>query len=1599
MIRKLLRGLVPLVGFATLLCSPAGAVDYLNVTIQPDRAVPGACLSFTSDLPRGRPEALEPFISIAPKIDHGLQARGKDLCITGLKHGEHYAVRIKAGLIAADGSALPRDVPVDIQVPDREPQVTFEQGKTLLPWRKDVGLPLKSVNVGKARIVLYRFAERGLIEQLSTDWFGQALSGWSIDTVAERSQKVFEGTLDIASQSNQQVTTAIPLDQLVKTMEPGIYVATAVPDGQKPESDVERATQWFSVSDIGLLSLKTDSGTLVSAHALGSGSPMAGVDLRLVARSNEILGSYKTDADGRVLVPGGLMRGQNGDAPRLITATSERGDFTWMQLDKPALDLSDLDIKGRTPPGPRDAFVWTDRGIYRPGETMHVGALLRDNAGRLVANLPLTLHLVRPDGIEVDHFTPDLGHAGGGTLDIPVPDNAYTGSWTIWASAGGTERIGSVEVSVEDFVPPRLETKVDLPNGPVAAGAPFMPVVTANYFYGSPGTDLTGQVEATIQAAAKPFKDFDGYSFGLVQEPFLPKALEAQTFTTDDKGRADVTFPASDAPDSTGPLEIALHATVNDVDGRPAEAEQTQPLRTADRFIGLRNASTNVADGAEAMMDVVLVDGSGKPIGGESLKWDLVKEDHQYTYFYRDGRWQSEEVVNDTRVNGGEVALGPDGSGHVTARVTNGQWRIEAYDAVGKTASSLRFGVGWWSAGPTAETPKPEVFTVSLDKNAPAGKVRAVMEPSFAGRLLVMLDGNGLHGVQELDVAKGGGAVEFDAADVPPSGAYVVAVAISPSGTVLPRLPVRAVGLAWVPGAAAAHKLDVSIDAPDKISPKTTVDVAIDVPGAANAPDAYVTLAAVDEAVLRMTDFDTPDPADHYLGKREPGFELRDVYGNLIDPAGQAGRLVEGGDARAKLQMGGLDVKTFKTVALFAGPVKLDGQGKARVSLAIPEFSGRLRLMAVVWTGDQFGKADRPMTVRPPLLTELTLPRFLAPGDKIRARVMLTDLEAPEQTYQVALSASGAVALDRADVQFKDVKRDKRRFVDRVLTASAAPGVGRIHMAVTGQDGTTAERDFEIAVRSPNAYVTSRQIRSLDPDGRLTAGDDLGVGLVPGTGTLDVAVSTVPAFDIPGLLAALRRYPYGCTEQTVSRAFPELFVSRLGGDVASPVADTVTGQGAIARLFSLQAEDGSFGYWTAFDTGYVWLTAYAVDYLQHAKAQGLQVPSSMQSRALSWLAGRFASVGNEPGDISGAAYAALVLARADKIDLSQLRYFASRAQDHLPSDVARVQLAAALAHVGERERAAALMKAAPVVRDPKVYLNDYGSPLRDGAMTLSLSIEEKLAPEKAVITRAADLARATSNQPWLSTQEQAWLLRGAFDLHTKAPLSIDLNGKHNTDPVRMTASIPLGAGRQSDVRNLGTQPVYVSLATTGIPLAPEPAEASGFTIQRSYFHMDGTPVDLGDLHQNEEIVTVVEGTMTDPLERRVLVVDLLPAGLEPDTVTIPTDQGDDGKFAWLKDLTQPTFTATRDDRYVAGLTLSGENAKFKQAYVVRAVTPGTYALPGAQVEDMYAPAYHARSAAGTLEVKIARSDTKAAPKPDPKLVQPTSGGRTPPAKK
>lgn len=1569
------RGIGRLIALALLLAAAPlraqPAMEYLSYEVQVEQALAGICLTFTGDVPR-RPSALEPFVEVSPRTDTGLTGNGRRVCLSGLRHGQEYRVTLHAGLPAADGGKLAQETVLAVTVPDRAPRLFFSGNGTILPFRNGGGLPLRSVNAAEAKLRVYRIGERNIIAQIENSNLGEALTGWSESQIAGSSgQKVFDGSVEIRSERNREVTTALPLDQMLPELRPGLYVAVAGLPAADTQEWEARATQWFTVSDLGLLAIKGTGGLDVVVSSIASAEPVQGAMIELVSRSNDRLATLTTDGAGRAMLPAAMLRGAGGAAPRLLLASRGTGELSFLELDKPALDLVDLGVDGRTPPGPLDAFLWTERGIYRPGETIHLGMLLRDPAARAVPDLPITLKLLRPDTIEAARFTLPGGAMGAGTLDIPVPQDAFTGAWAITAHAGADRpAIGRVELVVEDFVPPRLEIAATAVDQRPPASGPIKVGVEARYLYGAAAAGLTGEVELFIRAASEPFPAFKGWRFGLVQEPFLQQGVSPMPFTADDKGRATLQISPESLPETTFPLEAQVLARVFDIDGRPTATDLVIPLSTSPAFIGIRPGFDDaVPEGGEARFEIARVNADGDAQGQAALAWALYEEEWDYVWFQRYGRWEYENTVRDRRVGGGELALGADGRAVLAQTVTSGRYRIEVFDPNGITATSVRFNAGWWSDGVASD--RPDKLPVTLLPDSDPGTVRARIETAFPARVIVALADGAVRQLKEVMLPKGGGIVEFSDAEVGPGGAYLLATAISPSGAVLPRLPARAVGAAWIAGPLAERRLDLAIEAPESIEPGRQLPVTIRVANAQAGEEVQVTLAMVDDAVLQMTRYTAPDAAGHYLGRRALGIELRDVYGRLIDPAGQPGRLVSGGDSRASLQLQGIDVKTFQTVAAMTAPLTVGADGTAQASFAVPDFSGRLRLMAVAWSKSRVGNAEATLTVRPPLLAELTLPRFLAPGDVADLRFRLTALSAPPGTYEVALTTEGGLSFDRTKLSFKDVMPERGRFAPLKLTAGTDPGTRRIGVRVTGPNGHVTERSFEIAIRAPQPYLTRRELLTLAPGQRLTLDGALAADLLPRTARGELTVSSVPAFDVPGLVGDLERYPYGCTEQTVSRALPLLYLAKLLGPEAGRERAEAA-QRAIGRLASLEATSGGFAVWSARGEAEYWLTAYVADFLAEARANGVSVPGGMEQRTLDWLARQLSGSADAPAQVAAGSYAGLVLARAGRIDTARLRYFALRTIDRQPSDASRVQLAAALAHQGERELSGRLMAGLGQARldDPKAPLMDYGTSLRDEALVLATASAVGLRTTSELLPLADRTARDAAGTRWLGTQEQAWLLRAAASLSGGGDLDLLVGGDALSGRQTVQRPFELANGTPPlELQNRAQEPAYVAVGVTGVPATAPPAESRGFTIERRWFKPDGQPANVARLRQSEQLVAVIEGKVTAPGFRRALVVDLLPAGLELESLELVGSPSLE-QFAWLGELAQPQHIALRDDRFVASLDLQGGQDRFRLAYIARAVTAGSFAAPGIQVEDMVEPSQLGRGPAGRLNIAV-----------------------------
>ena len=1546
-------------------------VEWVRVRVEADGEEPRVCLVLSSPLKQARGTRWDEYVRVEPATPVTVDAAGRELCIGGLAHAHRYRVALREGLASADGLVLRRTETREVAIGDRPPLAAFRGNAFILPRVGPDGVPLVTVNTDAVTLRVHRINDRNLVARMGEGALG-SLESYEAEEIAEvQGERVWEGRMAVRLERNVSVVTAVPVRQLIPKPKAGLYVLTAMP-ADLPESEIQStpATQWLVVTDLGLSTLRGPDGVDVFVRSLASAKPVAGANVALLARNNAELGRATTDADGRVHFPPSGAGG--GNEPLLVVAYGAEGDFAVLNLGRPALDLSDRGVGGRRAPGPLDAYLYSDRGVYRPGERVNLTVLLRDDRGDAVEGFPLTLRVLRPNGTVFRSGVVQSSAAGAHVLPFYLTATAPLGTWTVQALADPkSDPVGTLRVQVEEFVPERLAVEVEGSSPAIDPARPFDLLVRARFLYGPPAAGLSGAGEVSVAPDPEPFPAFKGFRFGLVQESPTPRTESLSLPATDASGatRAEVKLPA--LPDTTRPLRALFRVEVSEPGGRPSRQTLTVPLRTQPFAIGIRPQFTGdrVEEGHPAAFEVVAVGPDGKRISRPGLRTELFRERVRFLWYQDEGRYTYRTSVQAESLRRGSLDLTADRFGTPSfGPLEYGRYRLEVSDESTGVASSVRFSVGWQVALDAGETPDRVEVTLDRAAYAPGDRARVRIVPPFAGELQLTVATDRVREVQQHSVPAGGATFEVPIGADWGAGAYVLATVIRSPVADREHVPVRAIGVAWLGLDPAPRTLAVRLDVPAVARPGERVEVPVRVTGPDGQPatGAWVTLAAVDEGILRLTGFTSPDPVAHYLGKRLLGLDVLDDYGRLISAiSGPVGALRQGGD------QGGLGaslpVVPLTIVSLFRGPVPVGADGVARIPLEVPEFDGELRLMAVAYDARRVGGTALALPVRGPLVAQLTLPRFLAPGDESRATLSLHNVEAPAGVYRLSVTAAGAVTVGDVPAQV-ELARDARVSVPAILRGAAA-GTGSLGLALEGPGGVRLQRQLSITVRPSRAVETTFTQRRLPPGAATEAGAADLAGYVPGTGSVRLTYASRAPFDVAGILAALERYPYGCLEQVVSRALPLVGTAGLQSAGALVTAETRDARvdAAVGQVLDKQRYDGAFGAWSAYGEESAWLTAYATEFLARVRAAGRPVAEGPYRAALDWLRRHAVDGGTEKEELVSRAYAVHVLALAGVATPGPARYLHDALLAKLPTPLARAQLAAALARLGDRERAGAAAVAATenLVRDD--WSVDYGSVVRDAAAMLTVLAEVDLLGD--ALPRLLDRLPASAlDAGRLSTQEQAWVVRAASALMAGGhPVSLKAEGVAlpSGDPVLIAPSAAqVAAGVK--VTNVGPGEIWEAVTRTGVPVESRPAGREGMAVRRHFFTREGQPLDLDRVRQNDVFVVEVEGEATTGLHHRALLTHGLPAGWEIENVRLSGDSGP--VLPWLREMSMPAALEGRDDRYVAAFDLTPDQQSFRVAYLVRAVTPGSYELPGAHLEDMYRPRFFARQAVHRVTV-------------------------------
>ncbi|BEV09630.1 alpha-2-macroglobulin family protein [Asticcacaulis sp. DW145] len=1566
---------------------------------------PQACVEFSRPLDASK--SYGDYVLVSPELPSApaVTVKGSELCVGGFGFTDRRVTLLK-GLPSAGKDTLKQNADVDFTFGEKPPYVGFAGNGVILPREESDGVAVESLNVSTLAFEVWRVGDRNLVRKTISAPDATAEGDydyeWGEDSPKGEGYKIWSGKVAVKGGAGERVTTVFPLGAVLKDLKAGAYVVKvrdASGGRDKKESDQPaQARRWILFTDMALTTYTGTTGVDVVVRSLKTARPMGSVRVALVAQNGEELASANSTADGRVHFDKALLKGEDALSPKMIMAYGPAEDFTAMDIHASPMDFSSQGVggrsdekltDGRTANALVDGYLYTDRGIYRPGETVRLVALVRDPDGKAIKDRKGALVVYRPSGVEAFRYPFAQTPQGFAYANIALPKSAPRGQWRAKLLIEGIdEEQGSAGFAVEDFAPQRLgvDMKADADRPLTGVNETRAVQVAARFLYGASGSGLSVSGSARVRVDRNPFPKYKDYRFGNEQTPFDEQYSDLPQTATDADGRA--VLPFASKFDTDQPLTALVTASVFEPGGRPVSEVETLRIRTKPVYVGVKLDTKDAKGGEDPItaFNLIALNAQGAPVTARGVKVKLIAENWNYDWYQQDGRWQWRRTSKDVVISDKDYEIAASSPLSFEKRLGWGDYRLEITQASTGAKTVIRFAAGWGAPSDGTEAPDFVRLTAGSQTYAQGDTISLTLKSPYRGEAQIAVANDRLIDLKTVSVGDNGTTVRLKTDARWGGGAYVMVSVVQPRDPVDASKPRRAMGLIYVPLDPKNRKLNVTLDLKDKVlrpdfskSGQAIIDVPVKVEGAGLGKTARVSLAVVDQGIINLTKFKTPDPAGFYFGKRALGLEYRDDYGRLLDPNLGAAADVFGGD-----QIGGdgLTTTPIKTVALWSGVVNTGLDGKAHIKLPVGKFNGELKIMAVAWTDDAVGSAEDKLTVRQPVVAELALPRFLAPGDKAYATLELNNVEGKPGLYESLVKGFNGIVT--AFKKAFNIGQGQRVQEGILIQAPATVGVSKINLALSGQ-GYGFDEDYQIQTRMGWGAQTRTFIDQQAPGAVFALPQDLLKGLQPGSATVQVSYSPFRGIDPGPLAAALNRYPYGCTEQIVSAAYPWLYVS--GADAAR--AQTIL-KGAVNRLLDRQSADGAFGLWRAGDgEAEGWIGAYATDFLIEARKRGVYVPQDVIDKAMNamrdmskpegftsvsyrlkieegpWWNAMAAKTVSEEMRSRASAYALYVMAKAGSGDLARLRWYHDVQFKAERSPVSKAQIGAALALMGDKARARSAFRQAAQGMGYKATYDWYQSPLRDVAAVIALAYEAgELDTAKALIPL---LERHVKGPDEMNTQEQAQVLKAAsLMLAQSGPLSIKGENVKALDGKSSLQRFQISAVKDAKFTNQGKGAVWRTITVTGVPVAPPPAEAKGFTIDKAYYTLQGQRIDPSQVVQGQKVLVVISGRTNYAETRPVVIDDALPAGFEIE-MTLSRDDAQNGPFRFVGDLSQPDVQEARDDRYVAALDVSA-NSGFAMAYVARAVTPGEYYLPGVEVKDLYRQDLYARTAGGRLTV-------------------------------
>jgi hypothetical protein len=1326
-------------------------------------------------------------------------------------------------------------------------------------------------------------------------------------------------------------------------------------------------------SDLGLLAKRGgDGNTLLIVTDLRTTEPLSGVQVELYDYQQQLIGTATTGADGKANV-------NSKYSPFMLIAKNgtQRG---YLKLtDGESLSLSNFDVGGERVERGLKGFLYGERGVWRPGDSLYMTFILEDKLKTLPSVHPVVFELQNPMGQVTNRLVRSNAENGFYNFSTATSPDAPTGNWIGRVKVGGTEF--SQAIKIETVKPNRLKINLDFGVDKLKVNANLSGDLKVNWLHGAPGKQLKAEFEVTFAAAETKFARYPDYTF---DDPSIDFYSETQSIFegyTDDEGHATVNATLRTSEAAPGMLNAIFRGKVFEESGNFSVDRFSIPFYPYSSFAGLRLPPGDKARGmlqtdTTQTVDIVTLDADGNPVSRDNLEASIYKLDWRW--------WWDNSGSNANYMSGAYsrpiktgIAKTVNGKGKWNFKIDYPEWGrffVKVYDPVSGHSAGKVVYIDWpgWAGRSRGGNEGATMLNFSADKGVyNIGENATLVIPgSNQGRALVSIE-SGSKVIQTYWVQTGEGDNPFTfevTRDMTPN-VFAHVTLLQPHSQTSNDLPIRLYGVIPLQIEDPETHLEPVIKMPDVLEPGEEVTITIS--EKAKRKMTY-TVAVVEEGLLDLTHFKTPDAWKRFYAREALGVKTWDVFDQVMGAyGGRIERLLAiGGDGEMEAKEDDAKSNRFKPVVKYFGPFTIDGRSKDH-KFTMPQYIGSVKTMVVAGYEGAYGKTEKATPVRKPLMILATLPRVLGPEETLKLPVTLFSMDKSIRNVKLEVKVSGPVTLPGGGSKSVNMAGATDMTTDFELAVKSETGIAKIEVTATSGN-FNAKEVIDIEIRNPNPLVTTVEDIIMEASKTWTT-SVTPIGVM-GTNTATLEVSSLPPVNLGQRMKYLLSYPHGCIEQTTSSVFPQLYldlVKVLSESEKNKIQSNVTA--GIERLKLFVTRDGGFAYWPGGEDADSWGSTYAGHFLLEAEAKGYYVPNDMirrwkryqRSKAQSWR--RNQQVGSL--DLIQ-AYRLYTLALASDPDLAGMNRL--RELNEL-TPTAGWMLAAAYVKAGQQEAARQLMAKLPTTVKPYHELAySYGSDTRDKAIILETLV---LLNEKTkAFELLKDISTALSNPGnWMSTQTIAWSLKavGSF-AGTEQKGNIQFSYSYNGKDVNATTELPIaqvalpvtdGKTAVLKVVNNGKGTLFTRVILEGIPARGQEEDAeSNLRISVGYTDADGSPIDPSQLEQGEGFIAEV--TATNPGQRgaykNMALNQIFPSGWEINNLRL--DEAED-----RLNNSSMTYQDIRDDRVYTYFDLN-PNEKKTFRVLLTASYAGNYYLPAVSCEAMYDRGIFARKKGQVVSV-------------------------------